>query len=1368
VNVFVCSMAARRKLARLRGAMSKTSTNTVSKCDLFEERRHGADAQRGWSYQMIATACRAFDLDRTPDSQWTIRLEGLEDFDVSPVHHNGVQPSPEYVQVKSSKVGLDWTAIGKALASFVLDLQANPAATFVLVTNKLPTGTGMNAARFRQLGIKEKNEFVQKATQQVRKTFQSQDRDSSCVTETVVCYVLENLKTELSTFDALTDKLIALVSTCYRLDSVDGSAYAHHVTGQLFECARNRQAVDHSVLQKWKFDLDHLLRNAEEMKAVELHLVRSLKWVSDERPQDFSEGRQTRPGHIVDNLDIARSQWMDKISEAFNANNYVAICAASGEGKSTLALRYMHDNWTDATIVQIAGAESREEAEAISEHLEKLQRACGNVHVSLDNADHSTSEWPTVAAKCQALGIPMLVTARTEDWLRYNRPYIATAEVVRPVLDRSEASRLFKQMQKLGTLAGPDITAENAYAQVQRTGLLMEFMYYATHKTMLTDRLKQQLDELDAQKNPEDARAIRYLLMSVSLANVLDCGLERGRLLGNDPDDQLLRTHLLDTLSGEYLYVDGERVHGLHFIRSRDIVCAFHQSPTDLAARALGLLPLVPDKEVSRFILRASESDMIDQRKFLEGLIDAVTETRASTISAALDALHDIGERNLVKSNLRLFSAAEDEVGSQGPDMLTWFISPVDGSAFADRFEKEMRLGPEAAFWQLKRIAQQIDTSQRGKDLCRTMLGQLDPSGFPVLDASDLFGIGHLLQWCGSLQFRPKHFQEQLTHVVDSASLSLVSIEALASFSTGLFAWDRTLLVRWIERHGAGILEEYAKSSDCSCVSIEHEELHIEFLAATTEQFSNDASMRRLDLGRALFPHCSKYCSHGILVNAGMKSILGSTRNPTDKAIPVKNLPSEHDVWRNRSLTRAIQPSFGEATNAKYLKAWTNARKTVVSQFRNILDAAHQMLQVNSRNLLALKDPALKINDAYEHLPAQSPDERQDNAPDDTPNNAPTVKQSLPEHDWASQLYSFFLSLSDVIMDKPDRVPALLLSTTWLIETLRPMQESLKDKALLDPDRFEQLSAEELSIYLDVLATLRTILTNFPRVRIHAPQSYVAGLHHQDVEKALDRCKLLATKCRAQGVSIVAPTTIDIDVRLVSIPIGVNTADIVRFRQNEGRVVLQEMATLFEKDCVWLVPIMDGSTANDQGYQILSSGTSESSGKPAQMKDMWMLPVPPSLRQALPVPTGPEPFALTAMTACSSGEFCVATLVDIISTPKAALSEESSLRYVNAAAFEEATNAAIAGYRDACGQQLAQLKDYCSNGIEPDSRFDGVVKAVDALLALLQPTADFADVPALVSALERVQTLFQRIPIVSALVRESGNSDIQPSSQAHT
>jgi hypothetical protein len=70
-----------------------------------------------------------------------------------------------------------------------------------------------------------------------------------------------------------------------------------------------------------------------------------LDFSTEQFVDDFYEGKNTRPGHIVAGVDIKRPIWIENIEQSFERAKVCVILSSSGQGKSALLYRYAFDHY---------------------------------------------------------------------------------------------------------------------------------------------------------------------------------------------------------------------------------------------------------------------------------------------------------------------------------------------------------------------------------------------------------------------------------------------------------------------------------------------------------------------------------------------------------------------------------------------------------------------------------------------------------------------------------------------------------------------------------------------------------------------------------------------------------------------------------------------------------------------------------------------------------------------------------------------------------------------------------------------------------------------------------------------------------------
>ncbi|MFZ2539494.1 MAG: hypothetical protein WAX04_11420 [Oscillospiraceae bacterium] len=108
--------------------------------------------------------------------------------------------------------------------------------------------------------------------------------------------------------------------------------------------------------EKWDTRIDDFIKDISSINGLCAQYGRTIIKLTDYRTQktddelskEYKVGINAHPQHIRNGLDIVRGEWINKIQGCFKNNNIVILKGASGQGKSSLAYRYLIDNYLDA------------------------------------------------------------------------------------------------------------------------------------------------------------------------------------------------------------------------------------------------------------------------------------------------------------------------------------------------------------------------------------------------------------------------------------------------------------------------------------------------------------------------------------------------------------------------------------------------------------------------------------------------------------------------------------------------------------------------------------------------------------------------------------------------------------------------------------------------------------------------------------------------------------------------------------------------------------------------------------------------------------------------------------------------------------
>ena len=146
--------------------------------------------------------------------------------------------------------------------------------------------------------------------------------------------------------------------------------------------------------------------------------------LTDEARQELTDefylGIPTHYDHILADLDVVRAAKLEKMAEAFKSARVVIVHGASGQGKTTLAFRYLREYFPSQWRFQVKLIENKQHALSIATALVGHADAIDiPVAVYLD-VSASDRDWPDLVKQLAVhRNIRVLVTIREED---FNRP----------------------------------------------------------------------------------------------------------------------------------------------------------------------------------------------------------------------------------------------------------------------------------------------------------------------------------------------------------------------------------------------------------------------------------------------------------------------------------------------------------------------------------------------------------------------------------------------------------------------------------------------------------------------------------------------------------------------------------------------------------------------------------------------------------------------------------------------------------------------------------------------------------------------------------------------------------------------------------
>ena len=212
---------------------------------------------------------------------------------------------------------------------------------------------------------------------------------------------------------------------------------------------------------------------------------------------EFFEGVSVRYEHIVEALDFPRHDKINAIAQAFEKSQTVIIHAASGQGKSALAYRYLHEHFAENCRFSIELIEGPRHAlqiaTALDGHASVLKVP---IIIYVDIRPNDTS-WPILVYRLSRNPyLKILVTIREED---FKRAALTIHELDYQDIDlefnKEEAFLIYDRAKKSHAITD-FLDFNEVWNKFGRKGPLLEFVFLLTKTKSLENRLKGQVQRI--------------------------------------------------------------------------------------------------------------------------------------------------------------------------------------------------------------------------------------------------------------------------------------------------------------------------------------------------------------------------------------------------------------------------------------------------------------------------------------------------------------------------------------------------------------------------------------------------------------------------------------------------------------------------------------------------------------------------------------------------------------------------------------------------------------------------------------------------------------------------------------------------------
>jgi len=661
---------------------------------------------------------------------------------------------------------------------------------------------------------------------------------------------------------------------------------------------------------------------------------------------EYRKGAHASWKHVLADADCPRERLLKEIHEKFQKNAVVVVRGASGQGKTSLAWRYLRDYAADGLRFSVRVVEGRAHALRIANLLRghaKTLRLSPIVYVDVSPAD---TGWAELLQPLAEASIKVLVTVREEDLARIGgaADVGAVSELALDRLSRDDAEQIYESLM-LNVERSHFLDFDDIWAQFGAPdgGPLLEFAHLVSEGEGLKAKIEKQVFRLQADAGKQEFLSPSHLslLALCAIANAADCRVDVQRLcvdLGLDP---LVRPFAL--LENEYLLrvsdsAAGSHVSSVHPLRSKAVLAALlHDRPEAWIDYAVRVLPLLVDPDLETFLL-TSFSRNPEHSARLQSALSAMPLASWTQASAITRALLWEGINCFEKDDREVLASAIVQRGSTW----WWGADLLIGSSAGNELLPSL---PETLRSKIQPLVLPSAT-HRFAPFHRWVARVGTPRAMPQ-QSSDWLGAGDVAFWIGTTNAETA-LRPDLMALLHCAIPEDLGLMELCGFVSGQSVLKNDDFPGWHRQHELDFARRYVSETESLHLDDDGHTVKVWFSVELEDGNPDAQAMVRLTALGQIFPHRERFVSEGI----GLE-VLGDLLpdNATIKDISRKDLVDPRAIHFN-ATTRALV-SYRHCRGRR----WSDYCQCVTA-FRESACTGLERLHANWENMLA--EPKVK------------------------------------------------------------------------------------------------------------------------------------------------------------------------------------------------------------------------------------------------------------------------------------------------------------------------------------------------------------------------------------------------------------------------
>jgi hypothetical protein len=691
----------------------------------------------------------------------------------------------------------------------------------------------------------------------------------------------------------------------------------------------------------------------------------------------FYYGISAKYEHILADLDVVREGQLNLIKAAFSKSNIVFVHGASGQGKSTLAYRYIHDYLESNAVYELRLSTSANE---VFQTLNTLEAMCKGLNfpitIYVDVEPHNNN-WNSILKELSSKkNLNFLITIRQEDWNRIILGDDYEFQDIELVFNRDEAKVIYDSLSSYRTdLKFTDF--EDSWLEFGMGKMLLEYVYLISEGDKLKIRLQNQVLRLEQEKKVDELKILKY----VCIADTFNSKLDYLELLHFLEIDSILSNSYVQALEKEYLlkYSSNKKfLTGLHPIRSRLLyeILIENNDFEDKNQYISNSLNLIDEEDLNKFLLN-SYMNGYEVQESIQSLNKITFKSWAGFLNSFNSLLWKGACDYALITNKEVFEDAYALLKGSW-----WIFVFVD---FTDMMTSKSQLdlldilhkndeGPNKRGSQIENLTTRLTHKNEVFKYCNSWLENYSQINLTPTTSNDYKNLGEFLFWLGHLKSETSiklkendllRFFKNENEDIEIKSLLLLGLKSNNYFivkeefktkvETIFLTNFRNLFnIPYFADNGKELSSKFffdltsdynnkkSNNNHVSASKMVDSNIDLKSLYDSSNIF-HESTMRILNILRQAFSDREKFQISGVGYNpAGMVS----EYDPTLKNIAIENLPLPFLTGLNRLIINIVNYQYRAENWEKYIakiiddrrihyEALLEFRKGIIMYFKN-------------------------------------------------------------------------------------------------------------------------------------------------------------------------------------------------------------------------------------------------------------------------------------------------------------------------------------------------------------------------------------------------------------------------------------------------